>query len=107
MALAALTLSDGSHRAIDGEKALHYWNLLHGRGEPTEEEASKIMYITDIKLPPSYQAQAQGYQSAYEPFQASQSVKVYASRLNDENTPQEPVLRPSDLPQGKDRAYHD
>lgn len=66
MALGLLILSDGhsdklTHKPVAGDKALHYWNVLHGHIEPTEEDATKLMYIVDIKLPPSLQAQAPGY----------------------------------------------
>ena len=54
MALCTLWLTDGSFKRVEPDKALHYWEILKGRVEPTEEEAGRIMYIKDIFIAPTY-----------------------------------------------------
>jgi hypothetical protein len=70
MALGTLILNDGSdrltYRPIEAAKALHYYQVLHGEVEPTVEDAEKLMYIVDIKLPPSFQPD--GYKRLESPY---------------------------------------
>jgi hypothetical protein len=86
MSKALLILNDNSLRVIEPEKAVRYWDILNNGVEPTEEEAGKVMHIRHISLPPSYQAQAIGYQSAIQAPQQAVKPRPNVSHLADENT---------------------
>ena len=82
MAKALLILTNGRTRVIEPEQAVHYWELLHGRGEPTEDEAKKLIHIRHISIPPSYRP------SDYEPIESwhggVKPVTELETRLEDE-----------------------
>lgn len=65
MALASLLYTDGSLRPIPPEKAVDVWNVLNGHGEPTEAQAKFLPSIKDVFIPPSFRAQAKGYEQAH------------------------------------------
>lgn len=103
MPLGTLILNDGksdrlSYKPIQADKALHYWNVLHGHIEPTVEDATKLMYIVGIKLPPSYQPE--GYERLESPYEGDRTKAMAVRSLDDPKAPGPDHLTHEGIQQG-------
>lgn len=83
MSKAFLWMNNGKSHAIEPDKAVDIWNVLQGHIEPTEEQASFLINVKDVFIPPSHQDKATGYKQAHKLTPDSQDSNPYSNPYSD------------------------